>query len=596
MFIARLDYAMTHLGWLGFLTAIYFAGIGLWLAQLLWRRSKAAVWQDRSEIFSEYRDLHQRALENQTELLEACEIHETSLLQRDAQLADVRAQLVARKNQVDAQENQLARARSASAEWEAAREVDRAAAAEKALQLQQMQEQLRAAEATIAEQQLAADKQDAGHQCMAASWSQQLAKLDAALQLTASDAKEAQTRHAQSARELSALRTKFAVLTQQLADAENEQVSMDQVDQEYNRLREHLGTLRQQLEATQTSLADRDLQCERLTEELQLAQEDLELRGMLLKDLRELQTATVTKLNDARKTDEALTELQTEHQRLQESLRSAESELEASRQRERAAEQKRAQIGQQRNLAAAEAEAARADDQSQIAALRDQLAEAEARLETVVQRPEDANELTEIFGVSRRLEEQLNAAGVFRFEQMAQWTNRQKCQIERQLGLPGRVRDEKWCDQAKELLAAMDDSAEPTIEPEKPKATSYLRALRAYGNVSVTVDETLGVVFTRRPSYVDDLTAVRGIGQVNQRLLRKAGVYRLRQIADWNEYNVWAFNALLTFKGRIERENWVGQAQDLLASQTDRIEDHAVSIRIDAADESSDGESNRAAA
>ncbi|WP_145285949.1 hypothetical protein [Rosistilla oblonga] len=596
MFIARLDYAMTHLGWLGFLTAIYFAGIGIWLAQLLWRRSKAAIWQDRSEIFSEYRDLHLRAIENQTELLEACEIHETSLLQREAQVADLRKQAAAKEAQLAETQKQLATAVTAREQAEANGRSHRSALTGSETQLQRLQAQLEAAEAKIVEQQLANDKLDAGHQCMATSWSQQVAKLDAALALTANDAKEAQAKLAQGEQELIRLRNENKRLAEELADAENDQVSMDQVDQEYRRLRAQLTTVRQQLEMAQTSLAERDQQCERLTEELQATQEDLELRGILLEDLRVVQTATVAKLNASRQTDDELTALETELAELQAKLTAVEQQRDGALQREHAAEQKRQQIQHRLETKAEETEAMRAEDRAEIETLRQRLTDAEDRLDAVIQRPSDADDLTEIFGVSRRLEEQLNAAGVFRFEQIAGWTNRQKCQIEQQLGLPGRVRDEKWCDQAKELLAAGDESGERTPEPVKPKATSYLRALRTYGNVSVTVDESLGVVFNRRPSYVDDLTVVRGIGQVNQRCLRKAGVYRLQQIADWNEYNVWAFNELLSFKGRIERENWVGQAQDLLASRGKQDADEPVSISIDSANDSSDGESSRAAA
>ncbi|QDS90387.1 NADH dehydrogenase subunit E [Rosistilla ulvae] len=589
MFIARLDYAMTHLGWLGFLTAVYFAGIGIWLAQLLWRRNKAAVWQDRSEIYAEYRDLHQRSLENQTELLEACEIHETSLLQREAQLDETKKQLgnangelVDAKRQLDETKHRLVETESQLAEAKS--------------QLGDTQKRLADAEAKNVEQQIAADKQEAGHQCMVTSWSQQVAKLDAALALTANDAKAAQERYTQSTQELSALRTQYAELTQQLADAENEQVSMDQVDREYDRLRGHLATLRQQLESTQANLVEREQRCERLSEQLQEAQDDLKLRGTLLEDLRELQTATVAKLNAVRQTDETLAQLQAERDQLQEKFHAVEFELEAALRNGHAAEQEVGQVADQLAIAAAASEADRAEDQSQIAALRRQLADVESRLDAVVHRPDDADDLTEIFGVSRRLEDQLNEAGVFRFEQMAEWTNREKCQFERLLGRLGCVRDGKWCEQAKELLTLADESGERTPEPVKPKATSYLRALRTYGNVSVTVDETLGVVFTRRPSYVDDLTVVRGIGHVNQRCLRKAGVYRLQQIADWNEYNVWAFNELLSFKGRIERENWVGQAQDVLAFRGKQDADETMSISIDSSSDSSDGESSRAAA
>lgn len=415
MFIARLDYAMTHLGWLGFLTAVYFAGIGLWLAQLIWRRNKAAVWQDRSEIYSEYRDLYQRALENQTELLEACEIHETSLLQRDAQLAVAK-------------------------------------------------QKLQSAEAEIKDQQGAADKQAVGHQCMATSWSQQVAKLDAALSLTASDAQQAN-----------------AALVQQIEE------------------------------------------CKRLTEELESTQVDVALRGMLVDDLCSLQIATA------------------------------------------------AELGQQ-------------------------LADAEARLSERPSRPADADDLTEIFGLSRRLEDQLNLAGVFRFDQIAAWTKPQQRKFEERLDIPGRIRDGRWVEFAKELSAADGGSASSKLAVAGSEATSYLRAVRSYGNVSLKVDASLGVVFDRRPSVVDDLTVVRGIGDVNEECLQKAGVYYLQQIADWDDSNVQAFNALLAFKGRIERERWVQQAQALLQSRLQVTQNQSPTDTTESVSLQADWPSRRAAA
>ena len=79
------------------------------------------------------------------------------------------------------------------------------------------------------------------------------------------------------------------------------------------------------------------------------------------------------------------------------------------------------------------------------------------------------------------------------------------------------------------------------------------------------VHDSRGVVYTAAPDAVDDLTRIKGVGPVNNTKLNEVGIYRFQQIADWNEYNIWAFNKHLSFSGRIEREDWVSQAKALAA-------------------------------
>ncbi|MEZ6089189.1 MAG: hypothetical protein R3C05_14400 [Pirellulaceae bacterium] len=303
MFFARLDYAMTHLGWLAFLTAIYFAGIGLWLAQLIWRRGKSAAWQQRSETFEEYRLLWHRAFDNQLELLEACEIHETSLLQRDATIADLKSQL----------------------------------------------------------------------------------------------------------------------------------------DQ------------------------------------------------------------TTAKLN------------------------------------------------------------------------------------AVVVPPVDADDLTEIITLTRRMETRLNEAGVYRFDQIAAWNTTEQQQFEHLLQQAGCVRDGAWVEQANEILAAasanrvgLDSETAPTT-----KQTEYARAVRTLQSVAIEIDDSRGVVFLHPPCRIDDLTVIRGIGEINEQCLNNEGIYRLQQIANWTPANVRYFNERLSFKGRIEREQWVSQARRCLKGRNETTAATSLPISID---------------
>jgi branched-chain amino acid transport system ATP-binding protein len=65
------------------------------------------------------------------------------------------------------------------------------------------------------------------------------------------------------------------------------------------------------------------------------------------------------------------------------------------------------------------------------------------------------------------------------------------------------------------------------------------------------------------PSVPDDLTLIKGIGPVNSRKLNQHGVTTFAQIAGWKKADIVAAEVYLEFDGRIEREDWVGQAKRL---------------------------------
>ena len=62
---------------------------------------------------------------------------------------------------------------------------------------------------------------------------------------------------------------------------------------------------------------------------------------------------------------------------------------------------------------------------------------------------------------------------------------------------------------------------------------------------------------------VDDLTRIKGVTSVLEAKLYEIGVYRFKQIATWNTSQINAFSDRLSFKGRIEREEWISQARAL---------------------------------
>lgn len=81
-------------------------------------------------------------------------------------------------------------------------------------------------------------------------------------------------------------------------------------------------------------------------------------------------------------------------------------------------------------------------------------------------------------------------------------------------------------------------------------------------------DEKLGVIYDSRPDDADDLFLINGVGPIIEDKLNGFGVYTFKQIADWSPEVVSQFDDLLSFKGRIERDNWTAQATEFHANKS----------------------------
>lgn len=71
-----------------------------------------------------------------------------------------------------------------------------------------------------------------------------------------------------------------------------------------------------------------------------------------------------------------------------------------------------------------------------------------------------------------------------------------------------------------------------------------------------------------RDGLGDDLRRIKGIGPQNAARLNFLGIYHYDQIAAWLPPEVRWVGAYLSFPGRIEREDWIGQAKALVADQS----------------------------
>ena len=70
--------------------------------------------------------------------------------------------------------------------------------------------------------------------------------------------------------------------------------------------------------------------------------------------------------------------------------------------------------------------------------------------------------------------------------------------------------------------------------------------------------------------FVDDIKLISGIGPALEKKLHSLGVKSLKDIAAFNKEDIERIDAELNFKGRIERDEWVEQAKELIDGKTPR--------------------------
>lgn len=68
-------------------------------------------------------------------------------------------------------------------------------------------------------------------------------------------------------------------------------------------------------------------------------------------------------------------------------------------------------------------------------------------------------------------------------------------------------------------------------------------------------------VFDAAPTNADDLKKIKGVGPGLEKTLNELGIYTFAQIATWGAAEIAWVDARLKFKGRITRDDWIGQSQ-----------------------------------
>jgi predicted flap endonuclease-1-like 5' DNA nuclease len=100
-----------------------------------------------------------------------------------------------------------------------------------------------------------------------------------------------------------------------------------------------------------------------------------------------------------------------------------------------------------------------------------------------------------------------------------------------------------------------DDSVDDSVDDDMEDAVSSLLE-----ELEDHVEATTAGADTR-----DDLMQIKGVGPAIARTLHELGIFQFKQIADMNEYDIdRVAQRLKGFRSRIYREDWIGQARNLL--------------------------------
>lgn len=127
---------------------------------------------------------------------------------------------------------------------------------------------------------------------------------------------------------------------------------------------------------------------------------------------------------------------------------------------------------------------------------------------------------------------------------------------------PMRVRPEPEPDLFTRLLASAPPLP-PEDEEDEPPPPASTKA-----DSATHPGERPPTLEAPEDGVADDLKLLKGIGPQNERRLNALGIFHFRQIAAWTPEQAAWVGSYLAFPGRIEREDWIGQAQAFISGET----------------------------
>jgi predicted flap endonuclease-1-like 5' DNA nuclease len=176
------------------------------------------------------------------------------------------------------------------------------------------------------------------------------------------------------------------------------------------------------------------------------------------------------------------------------------------------------------------------------------------------------DDLKVISGIGEKMEKLLNSFDIQSWEQLAALTDEEVQTVDAALSeFPGRIERDEWVLQAQEIMA------NGHVPPDK-KAKKQKR--KPADKPAPASDWRSGTTHFGTPgsSHSDDLKEINGIGPVLEKTLNDFGIKSWEQVAELQKEDVDKIDQAIAFPGRIEREEWVAQAQELVKRFPDRSE------------------------
>lgn len=161
----------------------------------------------------------------------------------------------------------------------------------------------------------------------------------------------------------------------------------------------------------------------------------------------------------------------------------------------------------------------------------------------------EADKLTLINGIGGWIEEKLNALGIFTFRQIANFNSEDIETVTQAIEFfPGRIERDEWVYQAKSLLKIDGEKTELLTSISEKKST-----------ISFT---NLG---TSHKYQANNLTLIKGISLWIEERLNLLDIFTFEQISKFTPTDVQTITEILDISpSRIHKDNWIGQAKELL--------------------------------
>jgi len=161
----------------------------------------------------------------------------------------------------------------------------------------------------------------------------------------------------------------------------------------------------------------------------------------------------------------------------------------------------------------------------------------------------EKDNLKMISGIGPFIEERLHALDIYTFRQISKFTAQDINTINVAIEyFSGRIERDEWIAQAKELVNIKDKRTKLLKRIRERKARIY------YDRIGIAKKEE-----------ADDLTIISGVGGWIKEKLNVLDIYTFRQISNFTEEDVELVTEVIEyFPGRIERDEWILQAQELV--------------------------------